>query len=46
VWIHQLVKNLEGGLSSRGKNLTVDLSSGAKILVWIHQVAIVLLNLD
>jgi hypothetical protein len=36
MWIYQLVKNLKDKISS----------SGVKILLWIHQVAIVLINLD
>jgi len=40
-------KNLEEGISSSGKNLEEYVSSsGVKCLVWIHQVVIVLLNLD
>jgi hypothetical protein len=36
MWIYQLVKNLKDEISL----------SGVKILVWIHQMAIELINLD
>jgi hypothetical protein len=40
-------KKLEYDISSNGKGLEERIpSSNVKILVWIHQVAIVLLNLD